>query len=179
MCLYSLIIRIHLCVCCHGVKRLNTRSVGGGYKKCPVFIPFLSKIWIFLGYFLVVSLWLYSSGLFQSVGASSIGFASTRMTWWGRRASSRHVEATVLFLFSNGTFHFCLHRFWHTGLRLVFVFRLCVTHIPGCENGKTGLSKVWMSGWGLFGFGTFFFLLLYCRTVLDLLYFFFFHWGEV
>lgn len=72
-------------------------------------------------------------------------------------SSSHHVEITSLLLISNRTFYFCLRCFWRTGVRLVFVFPLCVTHIPGCENVEKGLSKVWMNGWGLSGFsGTFF-----------------------
>lgn len=72
-------------------------------------------------------------------------------------SSSLHVEITSLLLISISTFCFYLHRFWHTGVRLVFVFPLCVTHIPGCENVEKVLSNVWMTGWGLSGFsGTFF-----------------------
>lgn len=83
-------------------------------------------------------------------------------------------------MFSHSTFHFSSHYFWYISLQsdLCLWFGLCVTRIPVCQscvNQRT--VKVWMNGWGLFGFSGTFSLLLYCRIVLDLLYIFFL-WGR-
>lgn len=107
---------------------------------------------------------------FSWFNSSMLGFC-TRASWL--QSSCRKTSLLI----SSSAFSFYLHRFWRTGVRLVFVLPLCVTHIPGSENVEKGLSKVWMAEFSL-GSLALFFLLLYCRTVLELLYFFFL-WGKV
>lgn len=55
---------------------------------------------------------------------------------------------------------------------------MCVTHscVSKLCKSKQRTVKVWMNGFGLFGFSGTFSLLLYCRIVFDLLYIFL--WGR-
>lgn len=168
---FPLIRSRRVCVCCYPcrVKWLNTRSVVGDVirrHKLLFLFRFCQKSDVFLVSF---SWWncgygRYSSGTTLDLFTERQRTAPCALLLHGEPPGSSRIlqpscrlEITSLLLISISTFCFYLHRFWHTGVRLVFVFPLCVTHIPGCENVEKGLSNVWMTGWGLSGFsGTFF-----------------------